>query len=379
MTTHKSDNHYEKDFNLDDKLIHVNHAAVAPWPVATQTAVQEFATENTQQGSINYLQWMQHEQNLRELLKTLIHADSTAEIALLKSTSEALSVVAYGIDWQAGDSVVTAAEEFPSNRLLWQSLMQFGVDVRLIDYRPDQNAEQCIIDACDETTRLISISAVQYASGRRTDLLKIGNYCEQENILFSVDAIQQLGALNFDVNEVKADFVAADGHKWMLGAEGLALFYCRSKHLKKLKLNQYGWHMIENMHDFSCSEWTPAESARRFECGSPNMLGIMALEASLNLINSIGMETIEKKVLSNTQYLLQRFSKMADIDILSSQQPEQQSGIVVIRHRKKSNDELFEYLKQHQVLGAPRGGGIRFSPHFYITSEKLEQALTYLA
>ncbi|MDH5517707.1 MAG: aminotransferase class V-fold PLP-dependent enzyme [Gammaproteobacteria bacterium] len=378
MTTHNAKQNYEKDFNLNDELIHLNHAAVAPWPLVTQQAVQEFATENTRIGSVNYLQWMQHEENLRQQLKLLINADSTSEIALLKSTSEALSVVAYGIDWQPGDSVVSAAEEFPSNRLLWQSLQRFGVDVRLVDYLPEDDAEQCIIDACDESTRLVSISAVQYGSGRRTNLLKIGDFCEQQNILFCIDAIQQLGALSFDVNKVKADFVAADGHKWMLGAEGLALFYCRKKHLQTLKLNQYGWHMVENMHDFNSNEWTPADSARRFECGSPNMLGIMALEASLKLIHSIGMKTIEDQVLANTRYLLQQFSAMPELEILSPQATAQQSGIVVVRHRKKSNEELFEYLKQHHVLCAPRGGGIRFSAHYYTPATKLEQLVSLL-
>lgn len=371
-------NRFDKDFNLKEELIHVNHAAVAPWPIRTQIAVQAFAEENTQQGSLNYLEWIERETNLRHLLRRLINADSSDEIALLKSTSEALSVIAYGIDWQAGDSVITSAEEFPSNRLLWQSLEKLGVNVRLVEYQSDDDAEQLIINACDSTTRLISISAVQYASGRRTDLKRIGDHCEQDNILFCVDAIQQLGALEFDVNEIKADFVAADGHKWMLGAEGLALFYCRKQHIDKLKLYQYGWHMVENMHDFNSTSWSPAKSARRFECGSPNTLGIVALEQSLSLLESIGIKSIEKAVLENTQFLINEFSKNPNIEVLSSTDPIKQSGIVVVRHTKKDSLELFEYLKDKHVLCAPRGGGIRFSPHYYTPRHKLEQLIKLL-
>ena len=369
---------FDKDFNLKDQLIHVNHAAIAPWPIRTQIAVQAFAEENTQQGSLNYLEWIEHEANLKHLLKRLINADSTDEIALLKSTSEALSVVAYGLDWKAGDSVVTSAEEFPSNRLLWQSLEKLGVSVRLVKYQTDDDAEQLIIDACDKTTRLISISAVQYASGRRTDLKKIGNHCEQNNILFCVDAIQHLGALQFDVNEIKADFVAADGHKWMLGAEGLALFYCRKKHIDRLKLHQYGWHMVENMYDFDATDWSPANSARRFECGSPNTMGIIALEQSLMLLESVGIEVIEKAVLENTQYLIEQFSKNPMIEILSSTDPAKLSAIIVIKHKQKESNDLFEYLKSHHVLCAPRGGGIRFSPHYYTPRDKLDQLIKLL-
>lgn len=369
---------FDNDFNLNDELIHVNHAAVSPWPLRTQIAIKAFAEENTQQGSLAYLQWIEREQNLRELLKRLIKADSTDEIALLKSTSEALSVVAYGIDWQEGDTVITSAEEFPSNRLLWQSLEKLGVKVKLINYQVDDDAEQCIINACDSSTRLISISAVQYASGRRTDLKRIGEHCEKSNILFCVDAIQHLGALDFDVNEVKADFVAADGHKWMLGAEGLALFYCRKKHIEHMKLYQYGWHMVEKMHDFDSLDWAPAHSARRFECGSPNTLGIVALEQSLSLLESIGIKAVEKSVINNTQYLINEFSKNPKLEILSSIDDDKLSGIVVVRHKEKDSMALFEYLKEMHVLCAPRGGGIRFSPHYYTPRHKLEKLVKLL-
>lgn len=372
------ENNYSKDFNLDPNLIHVNHAAVAPWPVKTQLAVQAFAEENTRFGSIHYLQWIEHESSLREQLRRLINADSTDEIALLKSTSEALSVVAYGIEWNRGDSIVTSAEEFPSNRLLWQSLQKQGVEVRLVNYQKDDDAEQLIIESCDSSTRLISISAVQYASGRRTDLPRIGNYCEKNNILFCVDAIQQIGAIDFDVDEIKADFVAADGHKWMCSAEGLALFYCRRKHIDKLKLNQFGWHMVENMHDFSSTEWEPAKSARRFECGSPNTMGIIALEESLKLLHSIGIKEIENQLLNNIKYLIEEFTKNPDIEVLSSIDSKKLSGIIVIKHRKKTADELFEYLKLNNVLCAPRGGGVRFSPHYYTPKHILNKLVALL-
>jgi len=366
---------YEKEFNLNQELIHVNHAAVAPWPIRTQKAVSDFAFENGHQGSLNYLQWIEQESKLREQLRNLINADSTDEIALLKSTSEALSVVAYGIDWQAGDSVVTSAEEFPSNRLLWESLSKLNVEVRVVTYAAEDDAEKAIIDATDNTTRLISVSAVQFASGRKMDLKRIGQHCENNKILFCVDAIQQIGALSFDVKAIKADFVAADGHKWMLGAEGLALFYCKRKHLKLLKLNQYGWHMIENPHDFSTTEWSPANTAKRFECGSPNMLGIMALQASLSLIFEVGIDIIEQQVLDNTNYLIEQLSKHTDIQILSPLQESQRSGIVVFKHSKIPVDELFEKLSSNNVFCAMRGGGIRISPHFYTEREKLQQIL----
>lgn len=369
---------FSDEFVLDADLIHVNHAAVGPWPVRTQQAVCEFAEENSRQGSLSYLHWIERETSLRRQLQQLIHADSIEEIALLKSTSEALSVVAYGVDWNQGDSVVSTAEEFPSNRVVWQSLASQGVTARLVEYGQQDDAEQAIIDACDETTRLVSVSAVQFASGRLMDLERLGVFCQQNNILFCVDAIQQIGALDFDVNKIHADFVAADGHKWMLGPEGLALFYCRKNRQQSLKLNQFGWHMVEHMHDFDRQLWEPAHSARRFECGSPNMTGTMALSASLSLIHEVGIKNIERQVLDNTNFLLDTLSGLKDVLILSSADEQRRSGILTFKHRQIENTNLFEYLKSHHVFCAPRGGGIRLSPHFYTPREKLLQLVAFI-
>ncbi|MCG8124142.1 MAG: aminotransferase class V-fold PLP-dependent enzyme, partial [Candidatus Thiodiazotropha taylori] len=110
------------EFALDPAIIYLNHAAVAPWPQATVTAVEAFARENGNQGSQNYPHWLAKESALRERMAELINAPAADDIALLKSTSEGLSFIAYGLPWQAGDNIVSIAQEFPSNRIVWQSL-----------------------------------------------------------------------------------------------------------------------------------------------------------------------------------------------------------------------------------------------------------------
>lgn len=307
------------EFQLDDDIIYLNHAAVAPWPQRTKIAVQKFAEENASLGSKNYLQWVAKETELRKMLATLINAPSLSDIALLKNTSEALSVVAHGLPWQAGDNVVISDQEFPSNRIVWESLQEAGVIVRQVDLASDESPEQALINACDNNTRLLAISSVQYASGLKMDLVKLGQHCHDNSILFCVDAIQSIGAVQFDVQACQADFVMADGHKWMLGPEGLALFYCRAELRDQLKLHQYGWHMVENAHDFSRSDWQPAANAARFECGSPNMLVTHALHASISLLLEVGMETIETLVRKNTANLFALLEQHDQLSIISNQ------------------------------------------------------------
>ena len=360
--------------------LYLNHAAMAPWPQVTAEAVQRFAAENATQGSLHYPQWLEVEQALREQAQQLLNAPAAGDIALVKNTSEGLSFVAYGLDWQAGDNVVGIRQEFPSNRFVWQSLASKGVEFRQLDLSQHAAApEQALMALCDEHTRLLSISAVQYTNGLRMDLTALGAFCHDNGILFCVDAIQQLGAIPLDVQQVQADFVIADGHKWMLAAEGLGLFYVRREVLEQLSLTQYGWHMAEGLSDYSMEHCPPATDARRFECGSPNMLGIHALHASLGVLLAIGMDKVWEQLSARVQYLLDGLAALPDLDILSDTRAERRSGILTFRSRTRSNDELFQHLQAHGVFCAVRGGGIRLSPHFYTPFSQLEKVLQVLA
>jgi len=368
-------NETHDEWQLTSEIIYLNHAAVAPWPQRTKQAVIDFATENSQYGAAQYPRWLQIEKQLRQRIATLIHAPSPNDIALLKNTSEALSVIAYGLDWQPGDNIVTSNQEFPSNRIVWQSLAQQGVTTRQADLFASDSPEQALIDQCDSKTRLLSISSVQYATGLRINLKKIGEYCAQQGILFCIDAIQSIGALSFDAQQYQADFVVADGHKWMLGPEGLALFYCKTKLRDQLKLYQYGWHMTEKYDDFDQTEWQPANTARRFECGSPNMLGIHALNASLSLLLEIGMENIEQKVLNNSEYMFGQLAKSRHLTITSATKAEQYAGIIAFRHNQVEQQKLYKHLMKNGIICAIRNGSIRFSPHYYTPHAELQKAI----
>ena len=219
---------------------------------------------------------------------------------------------------------------------------------------------------------------MQYASGLRLDLPPIGQYCRSNGVLFCVDAIQSLGALPFDVTENLADFVVADGHKWMLGPEGVALFYSRTEIRDQLKLHQFGWHMLEHAGDFDRKTWQNAESAQRFECGSPNMLGIHALRASLELIHEQGIEAIQRQIATHTAFMVDEIDRLG-FELLSPRQAERRGGIVTFQVPERDHQALYRRLMQRHVICASRGGGIRFSPHFYNTQEQIKQAFNRLS
>jgi len=363
------------EFPLDDRLVYLNHAAVAPWPKRTRDAVIAFAEENSRYGSRFYPEWLAKEAWLRSQFQVLLNAPSADDIALVKNTSEALSFVALGLPWQPGDNIVSSNEEFPSNRLPWQSLSGQGVEFRQAGLRAAACPEEALFALVDDNTRLLTISSIQFASGLRLDLRRIGAFCQQRDIWFCVDAIQSLGAVQFDVQACQADFVMADGHKWLFGPEGLGVFYATPEARDSLRLTQYGWHMMKDTHNYENRPWEIHPTARRFECGSPNMMGIHALSASLSLLLETGMDVVEAEVLQRAAYLAAAIADDDRLELLSARGGGLTSGIVVFRHKSATNDGLYRQLQENGVVCALRGGGIRFSAHFYITFEELDRAL----
>jgi cysteine desulfurase/selenocysteine lyase len=369
----------DSDFELDPGLIYLNHAAVSPWPRRTADAVKRFADENTRLGSSHYPRWVRTEQTLREQLQRLVNARSTDEIALLKNTSEALSMVAYGLSWRPGDNVIISNQEFPSNRIVWESLVKYGVETLAADITHTDCPEDAVIGRINDHTRLVSVSSVQYGTGLRLDLAKIGAACREHGVLFCVDAIQSLGAMQFDVQAVQADFVMADGHKWMMGPEGVALFWCRNEILDRLDLKQYGWHMVEDCGNYASKTWEVAHTARRFECGSPNMTGIHALQASLSLIEAIGMPAVEALILENSRFLIDfLLYRNARYELITPAPEHHHAGIVTFCPRDESPESLFSKLTEARVCCALRGGGVRFSPHYYTPRKHLVKVLELL-
>lgn len=362
------------EFPQDERLCYLNHAAVAPWPRRTASAVAAFAQANVHRGAADYEQWLQVEQTLRMQLARLINAPSSHNIALQKNTSEGLSVIAYGLPWQQGDRIVITDQEFPSNRIVWESLQDQGVEVLEASLAGD-DPEAAIIACLDPRTRLLAVSSVQYGTGLTLDLKRLGEACRQRGILFCVDAIQSLGAIPFDITACQADFVVADGHKWMLGPEGLALLYVADRQLATLKLHQFGWHMVQDRGNYDTKTWTPATDARRFECGSPNMLGAYALSASLSLLEEVGMDRVSQLLTDKIQLLESLLQDHPGVSLLTRTDRPLRSGILTFAHRHLPAPALFQHLRDSGVVCACRGGGIRFSPHFYTPPEVLRRAV----
>ena len=357
---------------------YANHAAMAPWPRVTSQAVVDFSLENSRIGPEKYAHWLLRETRLRKMLAGMINARSADDIALLKNTTEGICTVANGIDWKPGDNMVLPSAEFPSNRLPWLALQQLGVEVREVDIRAAADPELALLERMDNRTRLLSVSAAQWTDGLRLELETLGTACQQNDVLFFVDAIQHFGAMQIDVEACGIDFLAADGHKWMLAPEGIAVFYCRETVRQQLKLSQLGWHMVDEPYNFNRDHWQPSKAAIRFEAGSPNILGQVAMHASIGLLLDIGMEKVETLVGENSRLLSESLTNISGIELVRSFDPKRVSGIVSFNVPGKNPAEIHHALKHRNMTCAVRGDAIRLSPHFYQAGKPIQDILNII-
>ena len=204
------------------------------------------------------------------------------------------------------------------------------------------------------------------------DLEKLGEGCRASGALFFVDAIQQLGALALDVKRCRIDCLAADAHKWLLGPEGIAVFYCGETAREQLRLQQQGWYMYDNPWNFDAQDPDPSASAKRFEAGSPNNLGQVAMSASLSLLAEWGMDGVSRRVESNSRHLMNELGGIPGIQLMGTSDPSRISGIVSFRSRNYESSKIFRALQAAGFTTALRGGNIRVSPHFYQGPDELD-------
>jgi len=363
------------EFPQDPTLCYLNHAAVGPWPRRTAQLVANFAHTNMTRGGADYPNWLKVEQRLRQRLAALINAGSADDIALTKNTSDGLSTIAAGLDWQPGDEVIGVANDFISNQMVWQALESSGVRYQEVDALATDDPESTLIDALSSSTRLLALSTVNYATGYRFDLPRLAAACRDRQVLLSVDAIQSLGAVPFDLDEIDADFVTGGSHKWLLSPEGNGFLYCRPALRDQLALRQFGWAMRENPYDFESHVWRPAKSARRFESGTPNMMGIQALDASLSLFEELGMDAVHARLQANVDYLMDVLSAMPEIEIVTPRPAAKRAGILTFRSNLIDGADLHGSLMDAGVICSARAGGVRLAPHFYTPRERLDTAL----
>lgn len=360
-------------FPVTRNWIYMNHAGIAPISQNVYRAMDGMLQDVTRNGMANLPEWDDVCSRTRESAARLIGADAS-EIAFVKNTSDGILTAANGLTWRQGDNVVIPDRGFPANVYPWLNLQPQGVEVRRVPEVDGRIPLNDLLNAVDDRTRVLSVSSVEFASGFRHDLREIGRFCRARGVLFFVDAIQSLGVLSLDVADAEIDFVSADAHKWLLGPEGIGVFYCSHRARPHLRVVNLGWANVVAPRDFLSYDTTLLPNAQRFECGTLNTVGVHGLRAGLDLLLRIGIESIEARVLSLTDQLCAGLEEKG-CRVVSSRARGEKSGIVVFHHARIDTESIFRKLSDARVVCAIRGGGIRLSPHFYNTEEEVDHVL----
>ncbi|MBF0143307.1 MAG: aminotransferase class V-fold PLP-dependent enzyme [Magnetococcales bacterium] len=372
---------FRSEFPHPESLLYFNHAGVGPIPRCAAQRLAELSDHMACYGAWRYAEvlapWQEAARvNLGRLLG--VAADA---ISLVLNTSEGVSFVALGIDWRPGDEVVTTDQEFPSNIVVWLDVAaRHGVTVHRVPSLADGGVDAgALLARVGPRTRVVAVSSVQYGTGAVVDVATLGRELAKTDTLLVVDAIQGLGVLPMDLPALGVDALTADGHKWLLGPEGCGLLTLSAKGMSRIRPRVLGWHSVANAGEYDRITTELRPGGRRFEAGSPNLLGAAALAESVRLLLECGPEVVAARVRGLAGAMVRGLRERGcriHTPLLADGAPG--AGIVVFSHPQADNRSLDAALRARGIFQVRRGAGIRWSPHFYQDEGDVARALTLL-
>jgi cysteine desulfurase/selenocysteine lyase len=365
-------------FPITERAIYLNHAAVSPLPITSLRAIESQLKDVHENGSTNFRSWLAVKEKARELLAGLLGA-RPEQVAFMRNTSDALSTVANGLQWRAGDNIVTFSREFPSNVYPWLRIRDaFGVELRMCAERGGRIDQAELESLIDRNTRIVAISQVQYSSGFRVDLQRLGRVARKNDALFVVDAIQALGVVPTNVEADLIDVAAGASHKWLLGPEGVGYLFLSDRARDRIGPTLVGWISVPDPEDYFNFDQGWNRGTLAWETGTGPTALIYGLKASLELLRNSNPENVASYLEHLTDYLCARLAE-TKYEVVSSRQPGEKSHIVCIRHRGGlSAMHLYSHLRTRNIITAPRADRLRIAPHLYNTSHEIDELVNAL-
>jgi selenocysteine lyase/cysteine desulfurase len=362
-------------FPVAKRQIFVAHAGVTPLPKCAADAmishIRRSCEDHQEFGEV-----LRDIDRTRKVCADLIGADKS-EIALLGPTSLGLSLFANGVTWRAGDEVVCYQDDYPSNVYPWMALASQGVKIRhLRPEKPGRITPELVERELSSRTRLVALASCHYLSGWRIDVDAIGALLHERGVLFSVDAIQTLGAFPFSARFV--DFLSADAHKWMLGPMAIGIVYVAKRNFELCRPTLLGSWNVHSPQFLAQETMKFHETAQRYEPGVLNVTGVYGMQASLEMLETTGLETVSSTILDVRDHLHGLLEQMGFEFLSPSCEEPLRSGIVTARHTGADINSLFSALERERITASLRvaresGEWLRFSPHFYNTRADMER------
>ena len=368
----------QKEYGFMGDTVFLNVSQVVVPPKRVQDAYRKFMDDYVSNFGIDIVSraW-DIVNNTRPKLQKLINAKESHEIAFVKNTAEGISILANGIKYNEGDNIVIADQEHQSILFPWIAARErYGVELKVVKSIGKDVDVDGLIAAIDAHTRVVAVSSVQFSTGFRADLKKLGAACKEKGVIFCVDGIQALGRLKIDVQEMNIDWLAAGGNKGLLATLGAGFVYCSDRIVKDI-IPCYAGYQSTVSHvsppsittEFDHLEWYP--HARRFESGNLSYNCIEAISNGVDLVLELGIENIESHIKMLEKHLRGLISDLK-LTVVQAENEKDWGGVVCVYYPPEKENEVVKILENHKIVGTLRGGYIRFGLNFYNTMEQME-------
>lgn len=361
--------------HLDNGIIYFNHAATGPFSSLVVNRLTNLLNYKSENQIDDYDSFLRVVEETKILLAELINCN-VDRIAFVDNTSNGLNILAQSMNWKKGDRILLNDIEFPANVYPFLNLKRIGVEIDFVKSENGVVTAEQIINSIKPETKLVSVSFVQFLSGYKIDLEKIGKYCRANDIIFCVDGIQGIGAIRIDVKKCSIDFLSCGTQKWLLGMQGLAFIYVDEELQRKMYPANVGWLSVENAWNLLDYKLDLKTSANVFQGGTLNAFGIYAFNTSMKLFKDFGFENIQSEVLSNTKYFIEKLKSIRMDCVLCDYDYQELAGIVTIK--PENPEKVFESLEKKKIFCSLREGFIRFSPHFYNSHYEIDKVIEEL-
>jgi selenocysteine lyase/cysteine desulfurase len=364
-------NQARKLFPALEKNVYLNTAGGGPMSERSAAAGHDYYELSLRDGDVHWDSWLDRVEAVRRQLARFLNA-RPANVAFTANASTGLNVAAHML--RDRGRVLAVAHEFPSCTL---PFLQLGYDVDFVPTAHDGTVGIRDLEAaCSDDTAVLTISFVQYKSGFRNDMARLGAFCKERKLAFVVDATQGFGAFPLDVSDNGADFLVFSGYKWANAGYGIAGLYLSGRFIDPGWFPMVGWRSPREPYELTYDHLDLAERAAALEQGHPPFPGVFALGASLELIQELGVQKIGRRIIELSQYLHQRLDQ-AGIWVRSTRDDAHMSGITVAAADDPA--DAVKRLREQEIIVSTRGEGIRASLHYYNNREDVDRFVDALA
>ena len=353
-------------FPIFERLVYVNSCSQGALSDAVRAAYEDYLDGWDERGA-PWDYWVERSETARATFARLVNA-AADDVAVTTSLSAGVSALASAIDFRTRPKVVISDYEFPTIGQIWHAQQLRGAEVHVVD--PER-----VEDAIDERTAVVSLTAVCYRNGVRLPVEEIARIGHQHGALVLLDAYQAIGTYPLDVTELGVDALAAGVLKYLLGSAGLGFMWVRPGLSHELVPTETGWFADENIFEMDHRDYSPSDTARRFQSGTPPIPAIYGGVAGMELMMEIGIAETREHVNALNARLIAGVDELGGT-VVTPREAERRGALVCVA--STDAPALVAALASDGVVTSERDGNLRVSPHAYNTEDDIDAVLAAL-